>query len=65
MTRYDATVPVKGTDDKTRYRKVGVVFENQSQETGETYLRVLLDFPVAVTELVCFRPKPRADAKEE
>ncbi|MCY4288585.1 MAG: hypothetical protein OXC63_08330 [Aestuariivita sp.] len=64
MRRYDATVPVKDANDKTRYRDVGVVFENQSQVTGETYLRVQLDFPMWVSELVCFQAQPRSDADD-
>ena len=28
MTHYTITAPVKGKDDKTRYPRVGVLFEN-------------------------------------
>ena len=59
MSRYVLKVPVSyeqnGTKH-TRYRAVGVVFENYSRETGEPYLTVRLDFPVGATELVAFPP---------
>ena len=60
MTRYILTVPVTYTDggsEKTSFRRVGAVFENTRKETGETFLSIKLDFPVAVTELVAFQPK--------
>lgn len=60
MAHYTLTVPVKFDDngiDKTRYQRVGVVFENTRQGTGEKILSIRLDFPVGATELVAFTPK--------
>ncbi|MDU9005412.1 hypothetical protein [Sedimentitalea todarodis] len=62
MTNFVLTVPVTFTKDgqeKTTYRRVGAVFENTKRDTGETYLSIKLDFPIAVTELVAFQPKSR------
>ncbi len=53
--------PVKRKDDKTRYPRVGVLFENHNRETGEVFYTIRLDFPIGVTELVAFPPKPRDD----
>ena len=66
MTTFVLTVPVtykKDGQDHTSYRRVGAVFENTKTDTGETFLSIKLDFPVAVTELVAFQPKAR-DAEE-
>lgn len=41
--------------------RVGTIFENARRETGEVFLSVKLDFPVAVTELVGFPPRPEDD----
>ena len=60
MARYILTVPVTYTEDGTErrsFRRVGAVFENTRRETGETFLSIKLDFPVAVTELVAFPPR--------
>ena len=62
MTNYVLTVPVtfkKDGTEKTTYRRVGAVFENTKTDTGETFLSIKLDFPVAVTELVAFQPKEK------
>ena len=59
MTHYTITAPVTGKDDKTRYPRVGVLFENHNRETGEVYFTIKLDFPIGVTELVAFPPRPR------
>ncbi|MEX0278577.1 MAG: hypothetical protein AB3N19_13740 [Ruegeria sp.] len=62
MTTYVLTVPVtykKDNEQHTSYRRVGAVFENTKTETGETFLSIKLDFPVAVTELVAFQPKAK------
>ncbi len=62
MTNYVLTVPVsysKDGQEQTSYRRVGAVFENTKNDTGETFLSIKLDFPVAVTELVAFQPKAR------
>ena len=62
MAHYTLTVPVTYTDngqEKTSYRRVGAVFENHRRDTGEVFLSIKLDFPVAVSELVAFPPKAR------
>lgn len=62
MTNYVLTVPVtfsKDGKEQTTYRRVGAVFENTKNDTGETFLSIKLDFPVAVTELVAFQPKEK------
>ena len=41
MAHYTITAPVTGTDDKTRYPRVGVLFENHNRETGEVYFPIL------------------------
>ena len=65
MTNYIITVPVtykdKSGQEKISYRRVGMAFENTKKETGETFLSLKLDFPVGVTELVAFQPKPQDD----
>lgn len=64
MTNFILTVPVNYTKDgqeQTTYRRVGAVFENHKTSTGEVFLSIKLDFPVAVTELVAFQPKPKGD----
>ena len=62
MTTYTLTVPYeyqKNGRTERRFRRVGAVFTNTRNETGETFLSIKLDFPVAVTELVAFQPTPR------
>lgn len=59
-THFTITCPVK-TKDGTRYPRVGALFENHNRETGEVFYAIKLDFPVAVTELVAFPPKPKED----
>ena len=56
-TRYIATVPVQGKDDKTRFTRVGVMWENTRNDTGEVFFKLELDFPVGATEIVLFSPK--------
>ena len=58
MTHYTVTVPVKGKDDITRYPRVGVMFENRNRETGAVFYTIRLDYPVGVTELLVFPPRP-------
>ena len=58
---FNLTVPVEGTDGKTRYTRVGVMFENTRKESGEIFYSLKLDFPIAVTELVAFPPKAESD----
>ena len=57
---YTLHVPVEGKDNIKRYPRVGVLFRNHNQETGEEYFTILLDFPVGATELLAFPPKERA-----
>ncbi|MXW85606.1 MAG: hypothetical protein F4103_16660 [Boseongicola sp. SB0673_bin_14] len=57
MTHFNVVVPVEGTDKKTRFRRVGALFENAHSETGEIYYTVQLDFPVGVTKLLAFPPR--------
>ncbi len=57
MTTYTATVPVKFTKDgqeKVTFRRVGAMFRNTRNESGEEFFTLKLDFPVAVDELVMF-----------
>jgi uncharacterized protein (DUF736 family) len=64
MTTYVLTVPVeykKNGRTERSFRRVGAVFENAKSDTGETFLSIKLDFPVAATELVAFQPRPRED----
>jgi hypothetical protein len=49
------TVPVVGNDGKTRFRAVGVCFPGKPGDKSAG--RVILDFPVGVTEFVLFDPK--------
>ncbi len=61
---YTLTVPVtyqKDGKDQTSFRRVGAVFENTRNDSGEPFLSIKLDFPVAITELVAFPPKPDGD----
>ena len=67
MTHYVLTVPVTYTRDgeeKTSYRRVGAIFQNQRKGSDETLLQVRLDFPVGATELVAFPPRS-GDVVEE
>lgn len=60
MTHYTLCVPFTYNDDgtkRTSYPKVGAVFENHRQDTGEPYLFIKLDFPVGATEFIAFRPR--------
>ena len=60
--RFNVTVATKFTNtegnEKTRFTRVGVAFENTSQDGSKT-LNVKLDFPVAVTEFVLFEYKAK------
>lgn len=60
MAHFTLTVPVTYDDNgttKTRYQRVGVLFENTRQGTVEKLFSIKLDFPVGATELVAFTPK--------
>ena len=59
MPHFSLHVPIEGSDSVKRYPRVGVMFENQNQDTGEVYYNLKLDFPVGATELLAFKPKPR------
>ena len=63
MRHFNVVVPVEGADRKTRYRRVGALFENAQRETGEIYYTIQLDFAVGVTKLLAF--PPRADEAPE
>lgn len=60
---YVATVPVSYSDnngqEKTRFQRVGAMFQNTRKETGEVFYSLKLDFPVAVAELVMFPPNSK------
>ena len=61
MARYNLTAPVtyvQNGESKTRYTRVGTIFEN-IREDGSKCLSVKLDFPVGATELVAFEPRAR------
>jgi len=58
MTRYTIVVPV-AAGDRTHYRRVGALFENVNRETGETWFRIDMDFPVGAVEMLAFPPRPR------
>lgn len=61
MSRYNLTIPVTYTqngEEKTRYARVGTIFEN-TRDNGDTLLSVKLDYPVGATEMVGFLPKAR------
>lgn len=64
-THYTITAPVKTKDGKTRYPRVGALFENTNRETGEIFYSIKLDFPVGVTEMVAFPPKPKDENGNE
>ena len=60
--RYVLTVPrtyKSGGEEKTSYTRVGSVFVNNKKDSGEEFLRIKLDFPVAVEEMVAFRPNDK------
>ncbi|MYG26979.1 MAG: hypothetical protein F4213_13310 [Boseongicola sp. SB0677_bin_26] len=58
MAHYNVVVPVEGGDGKIRYRRVGALFENVNRESGETFYKLKLDFPVGATEFLAFPPRP-------
>ena len=60
MAHYNVVVAVK-RGDRTFYNRVGALFENHSNETGERYYKVVLDYPVGATELLAFPPRDRED----
>lgn len=57
MALYQVVVPSEGGDGRTRYTRVGVMFENARKDTGEPWYKLQLDFPVAVQELLAFPPR--------
>lgn len=64
MAHYNVTIPVK-RGERTFYNRVGVLFENHSNETGERYYKMVLDYPVGATEMLCFAPRADEDASSE
>ena len=62
MTHFTLTVPVTfraNGETRTRYPRVGALFQNFRRETGEAYFTVKLDFPVGATEILAFAPEAR------
>ena len=59
MKRWNVVASYKTSGDKTRYSRVGAMFENTSRKTGETYYAIKLDFPIGVTDLVAFTPQAK------
>ncbi len=57
MKRFVVTVPVDVGGDRTIYRRVGAMFENQGKDTGEIHHTIVLDFPVGATRLLAFPPR--------
>ena len=55
--RFNVVVPVQA-GHRTHYTRVGGLFENVGRETGETWYRLVLDFPVGALELLAFPPRP-------
>ena len=45
---YTVTVPVKGNDGKTRFRRVGAAFFNK--DGAKAAMSIKLDFPVGATD---------------
>ncbi|UWQ19697.1 hypothetical protein [Jannaschia sp. M317] len=67
MARYNLTTPVTYTQNgttKTRYTRVGTVFEN-TREDGSKCLSIKLDFPIGATELVAFEPRTQEEGEGE
>ncbi len=56
---YRATVPYKTSDGKDRFTPVGTLF--QQREGSKAAFKLVLNFPIAVTELVFFPPKDRGE----
>ena len=52
------TIPVTDDAGRKRFPRVGAMFENRNRETGEVFYTIRLDYPVAVTELLVFPPRP-------
>lgn len=62
MTNYfQVTVAVEGKDEKTRFRRVGTLFQNKPGSKAAFTLR--LDFPVGATEFAIFEPKSSSEAQ--
>ena len=57
MAHYQVVVPSEGADGRTRYTRVGVMFENVRRDTGEPWYKLQLDFPVGAQELLAFPPR--------
>lgn len=65
MSHYNVVVAVEGTDGRTRYTRVGVMFENRRKDTGEPWYKIQMDIPVATQELLAFPPRPDEAATGE
>ncbi len=64
MAYYNIVVAVT-RGERTFYNKVGALFENHSNETGERYFKMVLDYPVGATELLAFPPRADEEASSE
>ena len=58
MKPHIVTIPVTDDAGRKRFPRVGAMFENRNRETGEVFYTIRLDYPVAVTELLVFPPRP-------
>ena len=61
---YNVVVSHEGADGKTRYTRVGAMFENR-RDTGEPWYKLQLDFPVAAKELLAFPPRADGSPPDE
>lgn len=56
MAHYNIVVPHKA-GERTHYTRVGAMFENVREEAGETWYKLVLDFPVGAVQLLAFPPR--------
>ena len=62
MKPHTVTIPVTDSTGRKRFPRVGAMFGNRNRETGEVFYTIRLDYPVAVTDLLVFPPRPAAAA---
>ena len=55
---HTVTIPVTDKFGRKRFPRVGAMFENHNRETGEVFYTIRLDYPICVTELLVFPPRP-------
>lgn len=58
---YNVTTPTIGSDDKTRYTRIGVAFP--TKEGSNAFLSIKLDALPINGEMVLFEPKPREESE--